>query len=105
MMAPSTAEQQGERKPRKPISAVGVTTRANEGCRSGLRGDIRSAPCTGVLICTSPVRNRAVSVGPPHYAGVLHPRRPPMLQLRPNCECCNVDLPPDSTDARICSFE
>ena len=28
-----------------------------------------------------------------------------MLQLRPNCECCNVDLPPDSTRARICSFE
>jgi len=28
-----------------------------------------------------------------------------MLQLRPNCECCNKDLPPDSTKARICSFE
>jgi hypothetical protein len=28
-----------------------------------------------------------------------------MLQLRPNCECCNTDLPPDSTQARICSFE
>ena len=28
-----------------------------------------------------------------------------MLQLRPNCECCNRDLPPDSADARICSFE
>lgn len=28
-----------------------------------------------------------------------------MLQLRPNCECCNVDLGPDSTAARICSFE
>ena len=28
-----------------------------------------------------------------------------MLQLRPNCECCNVDLPPDSAAARICSFE
>lgn len=28
-----------------------------------------------------------------------------MLQLRPNCECCNADLPPDSPDARICSFE
>ena len=28
-----------------------------------------------------------------------------MLQLRPNCECCNVDLPPDSLAARICSFE
>ena len=28
-----------------------------------------------------------------------------MLQLRPNCECCNVDLPPGSDAARICSFE
>ena len=28
-----------------------------------------------------------------------------MLQLRPNCECCNIDLPPDSLAARICSFE
>ncbi len=28
-----------------------------------------------------------------------------MLQLRPNCECCDRDLPPESTDARICSFE
>lgn len=27
-----------------------------------------------------------------------------MLQLRPNCECCNRDLPPDA-DAMICSFE
>jgi hypothetical protein len=28
-----------------------------------------------------------------------------MLELRPNCECCDVDLPPDSPDARICTFE
>ena len=28
-----------------------------------------------------------------------------MLQLRPGCECCDRDLPPDSTDAMICSFE
>ncbi len=28
-----------------------------------------------------------------------------MLQLRPNCECCNRDLPADSPDARICTFE
>jgi hypothetical protein len=28
-----------------------------------------------------------------------------MLQLRPGCECCDKDLPPDSTEARICSFE
>ena len=28
-----------------------------------------------------------------------------MLQLRPNCECCNRDLAGDSADAYICSFE
>jgi uncharacterized protein len=28
-----------------------------------------------------------------------------MLQLRPNCECCDRHLAPDSTEARICSFE
>jgi len=28
-----------------------------------------------------------------------------MLQLRPNCKCCNVDLPSESAEARICSFE
>ena len=28
-----------------------------------------------------------------------------MLELRPNCECCDKDLPPESTAARICSFE
>ena len=28
-----------------------------------------------------------------------------MLALRPNCECCDRDLPPDSPDARICTYE
>ncbi len=28
-----------------------------------------------------------------------------MLKLKPNCECCDVDLPPESPDARSCSFE
>lgn len=27
------------------------------------------------------------------------------LELRPNCECCDRDLPPESTEARICSYE
>jgi len=27
------------------------------------------------------------------------------LELRPNCEWCDRDLPPDSTLARICSYE
>lgn len=28
-----------------------------------------------------------------------------MLELRPNCECCDRDLPAASVAARICSFE
>ena len=27
------------------------------------------------------------------------------LQLRPNCEYCDKDLPPAATEARICSYE
>ena len=28
-----------------------------------------------------------------------------MLELRPNCECCDRDLPPESPDALICTYE
>jgi hypothetical protein len=28
-----------------------------------------------------------------------------MLEMRPNCECCDTDLPPESRDAVMCSFE
>ncbi|MEJ0016534.1 MAG: DUF1272 domain-containing protein [Acetobacteraceae bacterium] len=28
-----------------------------------------------------------------------------MLELRPNCENCDRDLPPNAADARICSYE
>ena len=28
-----------------------------------------------------------------------------MLALRPNCECCDKDLPPHAADAMICTFE
>ena len=28
-----------------------------------------------------------------------------MLELRPNCERCDRDLPPESAEARICSYE
>jgi hypothetical protein len=28
-----------------------------------------------------------------------------LLELRPNCECCDKDLPPEATDALICTFE
>ena len=28
-----------------------------------------------------------------------------MLELRPGCECCDKDLPPQAADAMICTFE
>ncbi len=28
-----------------------------------------------------------------------------MLIMKPNCECCDADLPAERTGARICSFE
>jgi hypothetical protein len=28
-----------------------------------------------------------------------------MLELRPNCELCDKDLPPEAPEARICSYE
>ena len=28
-----------------------------------------------------------------------------MLLIKPNCECCDRDLPPSSLEAMICSFE
>ena len=28
-----------------------------------------------------------------------------MLELRPGCECCDNDLPPESKEAMICTFE
>ncbi|HEX5008142.1 MAG TPA: DUF1272 domain-containing protein [Hyphomonadaceae bacterium] len=28
-----------------------------------------------------------------------------MLEMRPNCECCDKDLDPSGTEAHICSFE
>lgn len=28
-----------------------------------------------------------------------------MLEIRPNCELCDLDLSPETTDARICSYE
>lgn len=28
-----------------------------------------------------------------------------MLLLKPNCECCDCDLPPESAEAMICTYE
>ena len=36
------------------------------------------------------------------YEGGYHAN---MLELRPNCECCDRDLPPDASNALICTYE
>lgn len=28
-----------------------------------------------------------------------------MLEMRPSCQCCDKDLPPEAKGARVCSFE
>jgi len=35
----------------------------------------------------------------------MKPKPTMALELRPNCEYCDRDLPADSLDARICSYE
>jgi uncharacterized protein len=53
-------------------------------------------------------QRRAVLHRRPRYSVIdAHPAGTPAmaLELRPNCECCDKDLPPDATDARICTFE
>jgi hypothetical protein len=35
----------------------------------------------------------------------LRQNRTYVLELRPNCERCDRELPPSSADARICSYE
>jgi len=37
--------------------------------------------------------------------GMVNCTETTMLELRPTCEHCNAALPPDSLDARICSYE
>jgi hypothetical protein len=41
----------------------------------------------------------------PNEAFERRQSRDPMLELRPTCENCNKVLPPDSLEARICSYE
>ena len=46
-----------------------------------------------------------ISSGSTHLPYLSYRRRAHMLELRPSCEHCNKLLPPDSLEARICSYE
>lgn len=55
------------------------------------------------------VRDRLAAVGPQSGTGLSYYDevrwRRAMLDLRPNCECCDRDLPNGDPEARICTFE
>ena len=55
------------------------------------------------------VRDRLAAAGPQSGTGLAYYDevrwRRAMLDIRPNCECCDRDLPNGDPDARICTFE
>jgi hypothetical protein len=55
------------------------------------------------------VRAEVKDSPPGARAGDVLPTRlvydPAVLELRPSCECCDRDLPPESPEARICTYE
>jgi hypothetical protein len=59
----------------------------------------------GDLATPRPAAAAPVTLGPAPSAGPPAPLPPVGLALRPNCECCDRDLPPESLEAVICSFE
>lgn len=51
-------------------------------------------------------QNRTPSYLPIHASvDRTNHENPAMLELRPNCELCDRDLPPAAANARICSYE
>ena len=58
------------------------------------------APCAPPDLPVALGRQRLQTAAITHFA---EPRA--MLELRPNCENCDCDLPASSVDALICSFE
>jgi hypothetical protein len=79
-------ERVGDSRPRKRLETAPANARA-------MSRNVRIASRHGLA-----ERRRA-----PHTR--RSEERIPMLLLRPGCECCDADLPPDSLAARICSFE
>lgn len=76
-------------------------------CRFGRRDVGSRRPATAKpLVYSSPRSNLpATSFIRPEYPAEIQQTSTMPLELRPNCEYCDVDLPPSSTEARICSYE
>jgi hypothetical protein len=47
----------------------------------------------------------AFAIGVGTFAPCSRRRLAGVLALRPNCECCDRDLPPESLEAMICTYE
>ena len=55
--------------------------------------------------CSTTPRTRACGLGALEARQERSEILPAMLILLPNCECCDRDLPPESDQARICTYE
>ncbi len=80
---------------RRPTACVGGLRKTKNRC---LRSDLTEAILPQNQNFYFPSLLRCQNI-PPNLSRLL------MLELRPSCECCDTPLPPDSHDARICSFE
>ena len=69
----------------------------------------RSSPTTRRGSSIAPARRRtswrSMSRPIPRLRAEAPEILPAMLILLPNCECCDRDLPPESDQARICTYE
>jgi hypothetical protein len=51
------------------------------------------------------MRSAARAIVSADHPQVGHETQIMALEIRPNCECCDKDLTPDSPEAYICTFE
>jgi hypothetical protein len=94
-------------------SVVGLVVATNQVVYSfapGIIGILRDAtgdyaPALWLCLALHGLATAVVVLGRRQPAPAIGGRAASGLELRPNCECCNRDLAPDSPDAFICSFE
>ena len=105
----------GEEFVHMPVALINTSPRASH-AQAALReiittmsGRIIEEACVSVPLLGSDLDAAAIvnssRIAQPLAFSTSKSLQAPMLELRPNCECCNKDLPPESEDARICSFE
>ena len=86
------------------LAAMGIE--ASTSHRFAVR-TLRPAPSAPTAIATGSVNSSKPNSEVADAASIptIQINPDPMLEIRPNCECCDRDLPPESPDAMICTYE